>query len=83
MDAEKTAITTHEESNKDLDSQLGHLVNAEDHEYGKWRAIRNNSWAFAVLGIPEFRKDFGSYVDNQYVINSTWQGAITGVPSAM
>jgi SP family general alpha glucoside:H+ symporter-like MFS transporter len=104
MDAEKTVITTHEESNKDLDSQLGHLVNAEDHEYGKWRAIRKNSWAFAwcmysvwtvllvsfenqasgtVLGIPEFRKDFGSYVDNQYVINSTWQGAITGVPSAM
>jgi hypothetical protein len=92
IDAEKTATTTHEESNKDLDSQLGHFVNAEDHEYGEWRTIRKNSWAFAlcmysvwvvllvsfesqasstVLGVPEFGKGFGSYVDNQYVINST------------
>jgi hypothetical protein len=43
MDAEKTATTAHEESSENVHSQLGHLVNAEDHEYGKWTAIRKNS----------------------------------------
>lgn len=42
-----------------------------------------NQASGTVLGIPEFRKDFGDLVDGQYVINAGWQGAITGVPSAM
>jgi hypothetical protein len=104
MDNEKSETIVHEESRLDIDSQLGHLGNAEDHEMSKFGAIRKYPWAFVwcmysvwvvllvsfenqasgtVLGIPEFRKDFGSYVDGQYVINATWQGAITGVPSAM
>jgi SP family general alpha glucoside:H+ symporter-like MFS transporter len=54
--------------------------------YAVWTVLLvsfENQASGTVLGIPEFRKDFGSYVDSQYVINSTWQGAITGVPSAM
>lgn len=103
MDTEKSATTTHHEAGE-VDSQLGHLGNAEDHETSKFGAIRKYPMAFAwsmysvwvvllvsfenqasgtVLGIPEFRKDFGDYVDNTYVINSVWQGAITGVPYAM
>jgi MFS transporter, SP family, general alpha glucoside:H+ symporter len=42
-----------------------------------------NQASGTVLGIPEFRKDFGEYYDGQYVINAAWQGAITGVPYAM
>jgi MFS transporter, SP family, general alpha glucoside:H+ symporter len=102
MDSEKahTSIVRDES----LDTQMGHLANAEDHDTNKFGAIRKYPWAFAwcmfavwavllvsfenqasgtVLGIPEFRKDFGEYYDGQYVINAAWQGAITGVPYAM
>lgn len=41
-----------------------------------------NQASGTVLGIPEFRKDFGDEFKGEYVINSGWQGAITGVPSA-
>lgn len=41
-----------------------------------------NQASGTVLGIPEFRKDFGEYFDGDYVINDVWQGAITGAPTA-
>lgn len=35
-----------------------------------------------VLGIPEFRKDFGSYYDGNYVLPGKWQSAYSGAPTA-
>jgi MFS transporter, SP family, general alpha glucoside:H+ symporter len=35
-----------------------------------------------VLGIPEFRKDFGHLYDNNYVLDAIWQSAISGGPVA-
>lgn len=35
-----------------------------------------------VLGIPEFRKDFGSYYDGNYVLAAKWQSAFSGAPIA-
>ena len=46
---EKAQATEHVESHSGstVDRQLGHLVNAEDHEVTKWQAIKNNKWACA------------------------------------
>ena len=83
--------------------RLAHLANREDHEIGKWRAIRQNPRAFlwclyavwtvlcvsfenqasgTVMGIPEFRKDFGFYYNGDYVLSTQWQGAFSGAPVA-
>ncbi|KAJ5290968.1 hypothetical protein N7478_000219 [Penicillium angulare] len=35
-----------------------------------------------VTSIPEFRKDFGSYYDGDYVLNAKWQSAFSGGPVA-
>lgn len=35
-----------------------------------------------VLGIPEFRKDFGYYYDGNYVLSAAWQSAFSGAPIA-
>ncbi|KAK3938175.1 general substrate transporter [Diplogelasinospora grovesii] len=35
-----------------------------------------------ILGIPEFRKDFGSYYQNNYVLPAEWQSAFSGAPVA-
>ena len=35
-----------------------------------------------VLGIPEFRKDFGSFYDGGYVLPAKWQSAFSGAPIA-
>jgi hypothetical protein len=35
-----------------------------------------------ILGIPEFRKDFGSYYDGEYVLSAKWQSAFSGGPVA-
>lgn len=35
-----------------------------------------------ILGIPRFRKDFGSLVDGQYVLAANWQSAFTASPVA-
>ena len=35
-----------------------------------------------VLGIPQFRKDFGSYYDGSWVLSSAWQSAFSGGPVA-
>jgi MFS transporter, SP family, general alpha glucoside:H+ symporter len=35
-----------------------------------------------VLGIPEFRKDFGHPFEQNYVLDAIWQSAINGGPVA-
>jgi MFS transporter, SP family, general alpha glucoside:H+ symporter len=35
-----------------------------------------------VIGIPQFRKDFGSYYDGNYVLPAKWQSAYSGGPTA-
>jgi MFS transporter, SP family, general alpha glucoside:H+ symporter len=35
-----------------------------------------------VLGIPQFREDFGSYYGGNYVLPSKWQSAYSGAPTA-
>ncbi|ORX93901.1 and other transporter-domain-containing protein [Clohesyomyces aquaticus] len=81
-------------------TRLGHLANAEDHNVGKLESFRNiytvwvvllvsfeNQAAGNVIGIPEFREDFGSkLVDAQgvesWVLNAKWQSAFQGAPVA-
>ncbi|KAK9427992.1 general substrate transporter [Lipomyces doorenjongii] len=47
MDPEKIPTDTqHEEQAAGIDAQLAHLVNQEDHELSKWRAIKQNFLAF-------------------------------------
>lgn len=36
----------------------------------------------AVLGIPQFRKDFGSEFQGGYVLDTQWQSAFNGAPTA-
>ncbi|EXJ75325.1 uncharacterized protein A1O5_02021 [Cladophialophora psammophila CBS 110553] len=38
--------------------------------------------AGSVLGIPEFRKDFGSYFEGNYVLPAEWQSAFNAAPVA-
>lgn len=38
--------------------------------------------ALVVLGIPEFRKDFGYELDGNYVIDANWQAIFSGAPLA-
>lgn len=35
-----------------------------------------------ILGIPEFRKDFGSLYEGNYVLSTKWQSAFSGAPVA-
>ncbi|KAK9427990.1 general substrate transporter [Lipomyces doorenjongii] len=35
-----------------------------------------------ILGIPEFRKDFGYYFDGEWVLDTKWQSAFSGAPVA-
>lgn len=35
-----------------------------------------------ILGIPEFRKDFGSFYDGNWVLSAKWQSAFSGAPIA-
>lgn len=41
-----------------------------------------NQAAGIILGIPEFRKDFGVLYNDEYVIEAEWQAAFTGAPVA-
>lgn len=41
-----------------------------------------NTAGGSVLGIPRFRKDFGSPYEDDYVLPATWQSAYFGAPSA-
>jgi MFS transporter, SP family, general alpha glucoside:H+ symporter len=35
-----------------------------------------------ILGIPQFRQDFGEYYNGEYVITAEWQGAFNSAPVA-
>jgi SP family general alpha glucoside:H+ symporter-like MFS transporter len=35
-----------------------------------------------VIGIPQFRKDFGTYYNGNYVLPAKWQSAFSGAPVA-
>jgi SP family general alpha glucoside:H+ symporter-like MFS transporter len=35
-----------------------------------------------VIGVPEFRKDFGSAFEGNYVLPAKWQSAYSGGPTA-
>ena len=35
-----------------------------------------------VIGIPQFRQDFGTYYKGQYVLPAKWQSAFSGAPVA-
>ena len=35
-----------------------------------------------VIGIPQFRKDFGNYFEGNYVVPANWQSAFSGGPVA-
>lgn len=35
-----------------------------------------------IIGIPEFRKDFGSEFEGNYVLDAKWQSAFQGAPVA-
>lgn len=41
-----------------------------------------NQAAGSILSIPEFRKDFGSEYDGDYVLPADWQSAFSGAPIA-
>lgn len=36
----------------------------------------------AILGVPEFRKDFGYFYQGGYVLPAKWQSAYSGAPVA-
>ena len=53
--------------------------------YGLWCIFANNYSKIAgssVLGIPQFRKDFGKAFDGNYVLSAKWQSAFNGAPQA-
>ncbi|KIV83335.1 hypothetical protein PV11_05369 [Exophiala sideris] len=53
--------------------------------YMLWCVLANNYAKTAgqsVLGIPQFRKDFGSAFDGNYVLSTAWQSAYYGAPQA-
>jgi SP family general alpha glucoside:H+ symporter-like MFS transporter len=82
------------------DSQqvAAHATDFEDHDATVWQTIRRNPWACfwclyacetqaagAVVGIPQFRKDFGFEFpkgSGKYVLPAAWQSAFSGAPSA-
>lgn len=41
-----------------------------------------NQASGSVISIPQFRKDFGSYYEGNYVIPAKWQSAFSGAPVA-
>ncbi|KAK9312418.1 general substrate transporter [Lipomyces starkeyi] len=53
--------------------------------YAVWTVLLvsfENQASGNILGIPEFRKDFGSYYDGNWVLDSRWQSAFSGAPTA-
>ncbi|KAJ9604604.1 hypothetical protein H2200_010718 [Cladophialophora chaetospira] len=53
--------------------------------YTLWCVLANNYAKTAgqsVLGIPQFRKDFGSAFKGNYVLSAKWQSAYYGAPQA-
>jgi MFS transporter, SP family, general alpha glucoside:H+ symporter len=43
----------------------------------------DNAAGSAILGIPQFRKDFGSAFEGNYVLPAKWQSAYSGAPAAL
>ncbi|CAK7235913.1 hypothetical protein SBRCBS47491_009458 [Sporothrix bragantina] len=53
--------------------------------YGLWTIILISfdvQAGGAVVGIPQFRKDFGNYYEGAYVLPAAWQSAFNGAPVA-
>ncbi|KUJ13503.1 MFS general substrate transporter [Mollisia scopiformis] len=42
----------------------------------------DNAAGSSILGIPQFRKDFGSAFEGNYVLPAKWQSAYSGAPAA-
>lgn len=42
----------------------------------------DNQAGGTVIGIPEFRKDFGTAFEGDYVLPASWQSAYSGAPVA-
>ncbi|OCT51615.1 hypothetical protein CLCR_08779 [Cladophialophora carrionii] len=45
-------------------------------------AVYEDQASYAILGIPGFRRDFGSYYEGGYVLAASWQSAFQGAPIA-
>lgn len=53
--------------------------------YAVWTVLLvsfENQASGNILGIPEFRKDFGSFYKGNYVLSAKWQSAFSGAPVA-
>ncbi|KAH7041567.1 putative maltose permease [Microdochium trichocladiopsis] len=53
--------------------------------YGVWAIMLvsfENQAAGIVVGIPQFRKDFGFLFEGNYVLDTNWQAAFSGAPGA-
>ena len=53
--------------------------------YAMWCIVLANFQSMAgssVIGIPQFRKDFGREYNGEFVLDGGWQSAIDGVPRA-
>lgn len=53
--------------------------------YAVWTVLLvsfENQASGSILSIPEFRKDFGSFYNGNYVLDSKWQAAFNGAPVA-
>ncbi|KAJ9608013.1 hypothetical protein H2200_008092 [Cladophialophora chaetospira] len=53
--------------------------------YAVWTillAVFEDQASYAILGIPEFRKDFGYLYNGDYVLPASWQSAFQGGPLA-
>jgi hypothetical protein len=45
-------------------------------------AVFEDQASYAIVGIPGFRRDFGSSYDGSYVLAASWQSAFQGAPIA-
>lgn len=53
--------------------------------YAVWTVLLvsfENQASGNILGIPEFRKDFGSFYNGNWVLSAKWQSAFSGAPIA-
>ena len=53
--------------------------------FGVWLTLLvsfENQASGIVIGIPQFRKDFGYFADGSYVLPAKWQAAFSGGPVA-
>lgn len=53
--------------------------------YSVWAVLLvsyENQASGVVISIPQFRKDFGSFFDGDYVLSAQWQAAFSGAPVA-